>query len=176
MTDLLFPRVANIYVGISAAGLFWFVNEFFSSTVATLVVKQSKFASEKVSDSLGKAQKAAIRAVVVPFNVALIYLQQLFTFLIMSWVWVVVFGVLLSFGFLLLNFQQQTIVAVDTLYEDLYVVLIAPLKWCINLLALVLQIAVAILNFISQFTSTVTLQVANDLLECPGYFPGSREG
>jgi hypothetical protein len=169
-SNVLFPAALSIYVGLSAAGVFWILTTYSSNVGAALVVRQSKGANGKVYDSLQLAKASFIQAFVQSLNVLAIYFQNLVSTLALSYVTVLICVVLFVLGFFMVNFQQEFIVAVDNMYESMYPVIIFPFKWCFNLVALILSIAVAILNFISQVTATVLLQTTQELISCPGYF------
>jgi hypothetical protein len=171
MTDLLIPSSINIYLGVSAAGLFWTINEFVGTTVACVFVKKSKVASESVNTYLSEGKTALIHSITVPLNVALIYFTNLITFLASSWQWVLVGLLLISGSFVLQNFQQEIIVVVDYAYESLYPVVFYPLKSALNLLFVVFEIVVSLFNFISQYTSSVLIDTTKQLAACPGYLP-----
>lgn len=169
MTELLIPSSINVYIGISAAGLFWTLNEFVSGIVAVLFVKKAKVASESVNKNLADAKTALVHSITIPLNVAVIYLTNLITFLVNSFSWVLICFLLLTLSFALTNFQQEIIVIIDYAYESLYPTIILPVKSAFNLFVIILEIAVAILNFISQYTQSVLLDTTKHLAACPGY-------
>ena len=134
------------------------------------MLRPTKKSSAEAGEAIRAARASAINALVQPLNIGVAYFQTFLNFMVSSWTWFGFVFALLLLGFLLVNFQQETIVFLDNTWEDMFPVIIFPLKFCISLVSLFLQIAVGILNFVSQVSSTVVVDTVRRLIDCPGYF------
>lgn len=166
----LVPSALNAYVGVQTAGLFWLINHFVSSTFAILFVRKSRLASEEAYAALSSAIANLQTSVTKPLNTAIIYFTSLLQFVVSNLGWLVLAIAVVVLSFLLINFQRSLIVFVDDVWEVLFPVLITPVRNAFNLLIIILEIAVGIINFISQYTSSVLLDTSKLLINCNGYY------
>jgi hypothetical protein len=169
--DLLLPQSINIFIAVQAGGLFWILNSFLASTVAFFFVGHHRLTGNSSIEAVSSSVKSLLQAVVVPLNTIISYVSALVQFLVsnVSWVFFAAFVSMISF--LLLNYQQALIVLIDDTYENVYPVVIFPIKGAVNFFVMIMQIGIGLINFVSAYTSAVFIDSSSLLMQCPGYFP-----
>lgn len=169
----LLPLIVNIYIGLTGASVFWVFNELFSSVVVALLAPKNKVwaRADITKEAFSKAERLFFKAFLKPINWLVIYTQQIALFIASTWQWWLLGGVLTVAGFVLLNFQATLIVVIDDMYETFFPVVIFPVRSAFNFLVILLELAVGVVNFMSQYTSSVVLDITHQLVACPGAFP-----
>ena len=109
MSDDVLSQAGAIYLGVSAAGLFWVINQFTSTVVIGLLVNWPEKANGRIPQAVGsiKSKTWVLAGRVV--NLAVSYAVQLGIFLLSIWPWLLLSFVVIVAGFLLTNFQASAV-------------------------------------------------------------------
>lgn len=168
MGDALLSQVGAAYLGASAAGLFWALNQFTATVVVGLLVSWPEKANGKIPQTLGSIRSKTWTALGSAANLVVSYALQLALFLLSIWPWVLISVVLLVLGLFLINFQATGIVAIQNGWNTLFPTVLYPVRFAINVLAVVLEVFVGFVNFVSQYAHDVGLHTLSLLTGCPG--------
>lgn len=97
------------------------------------------------------------------------YASQAVGVLLSSWQWVVVAALLVTGGYVMVNYQNSLFQTIDVSWTAFYSVAVTPIRTLANLAFLILEILVGIVNFTSQYLGTVMRRSASQLVHADGY-------
>ena len=167
----LLPNSIAIFVAIQAAGLFWVLNSFVAGCLTLFFFSNKKLSSSNSLEAFSSAVSSLKNSVTRPIHLVVGYTVTLIQFLVTNYSWIIFALVITALSFVLLNYQQALIVLVDDTYENLYTIAILPIKAAADLFIVIIQIAIGLINFVSQYTNLLITDTTRTLMTCPGFFP-----
>lgn len=170
---LILPNAIHWFIAVQGAAVAWFFFHLAGACAAYGAVAAARNKTIDASESRRLAKEAArslVDAVVEPFFVLLSYIVQLISFLVSNAgrVVLVVFGC--AMAYVVVNYQQQLIVTIDSTYETLYPAFVVPLRRVLDGAVLLYDLWVALHNALHQFLYEFLWNFFKHTLACQGYF------
>ena len=170
----LLPNAVHWFVGCQGALVAWFFFHLAGACLAYSVVATARNKTLDTSESRRLAKEAVrslVDAVVEPFFVLISYIVQLVGFLVSNAGRVVLVVLGCALAFVVVNYQRDLIVAIDSAYESLYPALIVPLRRAVDGAVLLYDLWVGLHNALHQFVYEFLWNFFKHILGCDGYFP-----
>ena len=169
----ILPNVIHWLIAVQGAAVAWFFFHLVGACIAYSVVATARNKTIDASESRRLAREAGrsiVDAIVEPFFVLISYVVQLLSFLVSNAgrVVLVVFGC--AMAYVMVNYQQQLFVIVDSTYETLYPAFVVPFQRVVSGAVLIYDLWVALHNALHQFLYDFLWNFAKHTLACTGYF------
>ena len=169
----ILPSAIHWLIAVQGAVVAWFFFHLVGACIAYSIVATARNKTVDSSESRRLAKEAArslVDAVVEPVFVLMGYIVQMISFLVsnLGRVVLVVFGC--AMAYVVVNYQQQLIVGIDSAYEALYPAFVVPFRRVIDGAVLLYDLWVALHNALHQFLYEFLLNFFKHTLACTGYF------
>lgn len=169
----ILPNVIHWLIAVQGAVVAWFFFHLAGACIAYSVVATARNKTIDASESRRLAREAGrslVDAIVEPVFVLISYVVQLLSFLVSNAGRVVLVVLGCAMAYVVVNYQQQLVVTIDSAYEALYPAFVVPLRRVVDGAVLLYDLWVALHNALHQFLYEFLWNFFKHTLACTGYF------
>jgi hypothetical protein len=170
---LILPDAIHWFLAVQGALVAWLVFHVVGACAAYSLVATARNKTIDASEPKRLTKEAArslVDAFTEPFFVLISYFVQLISFLAGNAGRVVLVVLGCALAFVVVQYQRDLIVAIDSSYESLYPAFIVPLRRVTDGAVLLFDLWVALHNALHQFLYEFVYSFIKHTLACAGYF------